>query len=65
MNELSMLYFVSLICYTFYPARSDALFSNYFEEDLLLLSAGWGRERQQIGSDDTASVGHWRRHGKS
>jgi len=26
---------IPVICYSFYPPRSDALFSNYFEEDLL------------------------------
>ena len=28
---------IPVICYSFYPPRSDALFSNYFGEDLLLL----------------------------
>jgi len=28
---------IPVICYSFYPPRSDALFSNYFEEDLFWL----------------------------
>ena len=30
---------ISVICYSFCPPRSDALFSNYFEEDLLYFKA--------------------------
>jgi len=39
---------ISVICYSFYPPRSDALFSNYFEEDLLHMKYVNKRRRADI-----------------